>query len=93
MTKTRYSMRWCKDGVGDEGECIALLSADIPFETMKDFVDSLWVHAWEEIRWIDILDMETGEVIYDRDNWDNTADDCDNDCGFDPYLGCFTDDC
>jgi hypothetical protein len=20
-------------------------------------------------------------------------DDCDNDCGFDPYLGCFTDDC
>ena len=20
-------------------------------------------------------------------------DDCDNDCGFDPYMGCYTDDC
>ena len=25
------------------------------------------------------------------EDWD--FDDCDNDCGFDPYLGCFTDDC
>lgn len=93
MTKTRYSVRWCKDGVGDEGECIALLSVDIPFDAMKDFVDSLWAQTWEETRWIDILDMETGEVIYNCDNWDIRADNCDNDCGFDPYLGCFTDDC
>jgi hypothetical protein len=25
----------------------------------------------------------------DEPDWDN----CDDDCGFDPYLGCYTDDC
>lgn len=28
----------------------------------------------------------------DDDNYDY-EDDCDDDCGYDPYLGCFTDDC
>lgn len=93
MNKTRYSARWCKNGDGSEGECIALFSCDVPFETMKDFVDSLWTETYEDVRWLDILDMETGEVIYNRDNWDYEVDDCDNDCGFDPYMGCYTDDC
>ena len=28
----------------------------------------------------------------EEDDWED-YDDCDNDCGFDPYLGCYTDDC
>lgn len=96
MDKTKYSARWCKTSRdGSEGECLALFSSDVPFETLKDFVDSLWTQEWEETRWIDILDMETGEIIYQRDNWDS-FDDCDDsgyeDCGFDPYMGCYTDD-
>lgn len=29
---------------------------------------------------------------HDDDDYDYD-DDCDYDCGYDPYLGCFTDDC
>lgn len=40
---------------------------------------------------------ETGEVIFiaraHDDDCVEEIDDCDYDCGFDPYLGCFTDDC
>ena len=30
-------------------------------------------------------------MMDEADCWE--VDDCDNDCGYDPYLGCFTDDC
>ena len=46
-----------------------------------------------------VCDWETGEVVatVERDNED-FADDgepswIDDDCGFDPYLGCYSDDC
>ena len=40
---------------------------------------------------------ETGEEVAYSDPSEEYSDDepadIDNDCGFDPYLGCFTDDC
>lgn len=33
------------------------------------------------------------EVMYPPEDWDWEPADIDDDCGFDPYLGCFTDDC
>ena len=41
-----------------------------------------------------LVDGKTGEVIQSSDEWD---DDCepaniDSDMGFDPYMGCFSDD-
>ena len=49
-----------------------------------------------------VVDETTGEVLWNyadcvAGGWnaeiEDWHDDCDNDCGFDPYLGCFTDDC
>ena len=42
-----------------------------------------------------LVDGETGEVIESSDedyDYDEPAD-IDNDMGFDPYMGCFSDDC
>lgn len=33
------------------------------------------------------------EKFFGADNEDEYPDDCDYECGFDPYAGCFTDDC
>ena len=42
-----------------------------------------------------LVDGETGEVIESSDDWDKDYEpaDIDSDMGFDPYMGCFTDDC
>ena len=34
-------------------------------------------------------DIDEEEFDEEEDDWD----DADDDCGFDPYLGCYTDDC
>lgn len=39
---------------------------------------------------MDELDDVLAPYLLDQSyDWD----DCDNDCGFDPYMGCYTDDC
>lgn len=86
---TKYSAQWSKDG---NTESIALFSDAVPREVMVDFIDSLWANCADDICYCNVIDMDTGEIIYDRDSWDE-PDNCDDDCGFDPYLGCYTDDC
>ena len=99
---TKYSIRWCFKG--KDSESIALLSDAVPHEAIVDFVDSLWANVadWDDddrdLQWVDCIDMETGEVNYTRSNWDEDTDwpdmsKYDDDCGFDPYMGCYTDDC
>ncbi len=38
---------------------------------------------------------ETGEEVayFDPNEGDDEPADIDSDCGFDPYMGCYTDDC
>ena len=43
-----------------------------------------------------LVDGETGEVIESSDDWDDYDEDYEPDldeCGFDPYEGCYTYDC
>lgn len=45
-----------------------------------------------------LVDGETGEVIESSDDWDDydkdyEPADIDSDIGFDPYMGCLSDDC
>lgn len=45
-----------------------------------------------------LVDGDTGEVLASSDDWDepdedHMPEDSDFEMGFDPYLGCFTDDC
>ena len=97
MENIRYSARWGKNGdyIG-----IAHFNKDVPKDVLMDFVDSVWAHCDEDINWVDVFDLDDGRVIYQRDWWDDEKyynesypGDCDNDMGFDPYLGCYTDDC
>ena len=39
-----------------------------------------------------LVDGETGEVIESSDDWEDYEPDADE-CGFDPYEGCYTYDC
>lgn len=44
------------------------------------------------------VDLDTGEVIFDWQEqvpavYNDEPADIDDDCGFDPYLGCYTEDC
>lgn len=92
---TRYSVSIYRDG---EEESIALFSDKASISAMIMFADSQFdcgnslTCPADNIR---IIDMETGEVIFDwqdEHSWDE-PDWIDDDMGFDPYLGCFTDDC
>lgn len=41
-----------------------------------------------------LVDGETGEIIASSDEfWDEELSDANLECGFDPYVGCYTDDC
>lgn len=95
---TKYSVRICFEG--KDSESVALLADTIPHDCIIDFVDSLWANAinWQNgetnLRWVDCIDMDTGEVVYDRTDWDDDEpDDWDREMGFDPYEGCYTYDC
>ena len=99
MDNIRYSARY-----GDtHGNyiCIAHFNKDVPEDLLKDFIDRFWeLYSDEDIIWADMFDMDEGRVIYQRDSWadeqyynESYPNDCDNDMGFDPYLGCYTDDC
>lgn len=66
------------------------------FQKSRDIINGMYGFHTEEIEAIYIIDVDTGEVlaeckpeVEDYGDWDN----CDDDCGFDPYLGCYTDDC
>lgn len=88
---TKYSMR-VRDAESGEVVPVALFSDLLNKDTlhalcvtMLDYVDGASV--------IEVIDLDTGEVVTNVECYFTDDDDCDNDCGYDPYLGCFTDDC
>lgn len=87
---TKYSGRWCVDGAS---ESIALFSDKISLAALQEWVDSIWENH-DNLEWVDVLDMDTGEVVADRYSFDEVGDDdWDREMGFDPYEGCYTYDC
>ena len=56
---------------------------DAMFYETFDFEDDALMEDWAEF-W---------EGDYDRDDWDCYEDPYNLDEGFDPYLGCYSDDC
>lgn len=71
-----------------------------------DFNDNLWCvvkadgsfagipcTSYEEAQ--ELAFQHEGSAIFSmmREDFYYEDDDCDDDCGFDPYLGCYTDDC
>ena len=95
---TKYSVS-VFDGKSWEG--IALFADRVDFDAMVNFCveqfqngNSITTPAEN----IHIADLETGEILWDwRQDFDPRNDPADwdynEDCGFDPYMGCYTDDC
>ena len=92
----KYSIN-LMDAETDEWSTVALLCESIPIGVVADMCIALWNDV-EGAGDVAIVDEDTGEVVWsyaverEREELDE-FNDCDFDCGFDPYLGCFTDDC
>jgi hypothetical protein len=93
---TKYS---CDIHTAEGWEGIALFSDKASIPAMICFADQQFDlgnsidSPADNIR---IVDMETGELIFDWEDehyWPDDDLNCDNDMGFDPYMGCYTDDC
>lgn len=89
---TRYSMEVCDAETG-EYTPVALFSDIVPADVLHELCVTLFENT-EGASTVLCVDMDTGEVVaeaaepdYEEPDW------IDDDCGFDPYLGYYTDDC
>ena len=91
---TKYSMRAINLETNKETP-LALLSDDMGWELLQQLCEVVSHYTIGSAR-IEVIDMDTGEVEAEFTSSDNDYDEPDNiddDCGFDPYMGCYTDDC
>lgn len=92
---TKYSVSaYTKDG----WEGVALFSDKADFNAMVEFCIEQFQNANSTLpcEHIAITDIETGEILWDiNHDYEEGIDPYpeDEDCGFDPYMGCYTDDC
>lgn len=52
-----------------------------------------YLSATEREQLISHICPKCQESVFGADDAEEYPDDCDNECGFDPYSGCYTDDC
>lgn len=89
---TKYSMEVCDAKTG-EYTPIALFADFVPAHVLHELCVTLFENI-EGASTVLVLDLDTGEVVAEAAEPDDDPDwDCDEDMGFDPYLGCYTDDC
>ena len=91
---TKYSMN-VVDAETEEHTPIALYSDLLTPDALQDICDTLWADV-EGASEIYVVDMDTGEIVAsvsESDYPDCACDYYNEDMGFDPYLGCYTDDC
>lgn len=87
---TKYSIDVCADG---EWETIALFSDVVPLSIMTNCARDTWDNV-ENASDVAVLDMDTGEILYSAAaERDYEPADIDDDCGFNPYEGCYDYDC
>ena len=91
---TKYSMEVCDAKTG-EYTPVALFSDIVPADVLHELCVTLFENT-EGASTVLCIDMDTGEVIaevaeandYPDPDWGYNED-----CGYDPYMGCYTDDC
>lgn len=75
----------------------ALFSEWVPAISLVNFCDAL-SYEIDNCTAVEAIDLETDSVVYgiykeeEPEDEGLEFDNCDDDCGFDPYLGCYTDD-
>lgn len=67
----------------------------VVFDEMVEASKAMFVNPLLSAENVAIVDDLTGEVLWDACSEDEDCEpaDIDDDCGFDPYMGCYTDDC
>ena len=87
---TKYAVKYAQNyGTFEEA---ALFSEWVPAVVLANFCDDL-SNEIDNCTAVEAIDLETNSVVYGiyKDE-EFEFDNCDDDCGFDPYLGCYTDD-
>ena len=76
-------------------ETVALFFDTVPSETLINFIDSLWKCTSIEVLSVQLFDLDTGTVMYEHSCLadEDSILDYNEDAGFDPYMGCYSDDC
>ena len=90
---TKYSFD-VLDAETREWTSVALASDIIPEEPLVDMALALWDNV-EGAADLAIVDMDTGEIIWnaaDAQEYECEEPDYDE-CGFNPYMGCYDYDC
>lgn len=83
---TKYSVKYAQNyGVFKE---VALFSENVPHSTLVRFCEDLLTEI-DNCTAVEAVDLETGAIFYDVYAKED-SDNCDNDCGFDPFIGLFT---
>lgn len=91
---TKYSMRAINLETNEETP-LALLSDDMGWELLQQLCEVVSQYTIGSAR-IEVIDMDTGEVEAEFTSSDDEPDPdwgFNEDCGYDPYMGCYTDDC
>ena len=91
---TKYSMEVCDAETG-EYTPVALFADFVPADVLHELCVTLFENI-EGASTVVVLDMDTGEVVaevaeandYPDPDWGYNED-----MGYDPYMGCYTDDC
>lgn len=76
-------------------EVVARIDDCVPMYAIEDMGRAIACEPIIGAENVAIIDGLTGEVLWDAESEeaDNEPWDIDDDCGFDPYEGCFTYDC
>ena len=89
---TKYSMEVCDAETG-EYTPVALWDDMVPADVLHDLCVALLDHI-EGASTVLCIDMDTGEVVAEAAEPDPDPDwGFNEDMGFDPYMGCYTEDC
>ena len=86
--KTCYNGEWTK--IAD------FYHMDVIDDVIINAALAIGADPWISHDLVAIVREETGEIIWDNDESyqeEEYWNDPDDDCGFDPYMGCYTDDC
>ena len=90
---TMYSMEVCDAETG-EYTPVALFSDIVPADVLHELCVTLFENT-EGASTVVCIDMDTGEVVAEAAEPDPDFEDWgfNEDMGYDPYMGCYTDDC
>ena len=79
----------------DQWDTYATISAEVNYQYVEDFANNIDLDPVIGGINVAVVDSETGEILWDAISCEEGIDydDCDYEMGYDPYRGCFSDDC